>query len=176
MKAMLRTKCGEGCRAAMPPPGVALPTSSHRKPCGPCLLGSYGSFSTLAPLITSVAMGDGFDLQPLCPPCRSGWDWKFQPSHGGSPGNQRILVLSKGFPKIASLTEQRHFDCFPSLGDSRGFQSSVQEAGVRPSVCFFLEITAPQLVSQKQRQRHKFKKSTYFKMLFDRKANISKTA
>lgn len=36
--------------------------------------------------------------QPLCPPCRSGWDWKFQPSHGGSPGNS-ILVLSKGFPK-----------------------------------------------------------------------------
>ena len=86
------------------------------------------------------------------------------------------LCYRRAFQKSPHWWNKRHFDCFPSLGDSKGFQSSVQETGVRPSVCFFLEITAPQLVSQKQRQRHKLKKVTYFKMLFDRKADISKTA
>lgn len=138
-------------------------------------LGSYGSFSTLAPLITSVAMGDGFSLQPLCPPCRSGWDWKFQLTWWFSLlEKQGILVaVIEGLSKITSLMEQKALWLLSIFRDSRVSRGSVQETGVRPSVCFFLEITAPQLVSQKQRQRHKLKKVTYFKMLFDRKADIS---
>ena len=172
---------GEGAELPCPLQAWLFPQSSHRKPYGPCLLWGYGSFSTLAPLIKSVAMGDGFDLQALCPPCRSGWDWKLQPSHHVMVllATSTSLSYRRAFWKSRHWWNKRHLDCFPSSGDSKGFQSSVQEAGVRPNVCFFLKITTPQLMSQSNANdtsKQKQKQKPYFKMLFDRMTNISKTA
>lgn len=113
--------------------------SSHGKPCGPCLLGGvmeasvrWHHWSHLWPWVMD------FDFQPLCPPCRSGWGlkvsaftWWFSQVTSADP------CVIKALSKITSLMEQRHFDCFPSLGDSKGFQSSVQVAELQTKCLLF---------------------------------------